>query len=41
MSALTDADTAVTLFDKEQQQQPHIVVQKLKQFVNLSVDTFD
>ena len=41
MSALTDADTAVTLFDKEQQQQPHIVVQKLKQFVNLSVDPFD
>ena len=40
MSALTDADTAVTLFDKEQQQ-PHIVVQKLKQFVNLSVDPFD
>lgn len=41
MSALTDADSSVTLFDKDQLQQPHIVVQKLKQFVNLNVDPFD
>ena len=40
MSALSDsATTTVTLFD--QQQQPHIVVEKLKQFVNLNVDPYD
>merc|ERR1719219_2759203 len=41
MIALSDSatTTTVTLFD--QQQQPHIVVEKLKQFVNLNVDPFD
>jgi hypothetical protein len=39
MSALTDS-TSVTLFDK-QQASPHIVVEKLKQFVNLTVDPYD
>jgi len=42
MSALTDF-TSVTLFDKQQQSAavPHIVVEKLKQFVNLTVDPYD
>jgi len=39
MSALNDSATTVTLFD--QQQHPHIVVEKLKQFVNLNVDPYD
>jgi len=38
MSALSDS-TTVTLFD--QHQHPHIVVEKLKQFVNLNVDPYD